>query len=98
MDDFYVNFLGRESTVRSSVNLGLTAVYSRQSGETIQTQDQRTLLPVKNDRLSLNGTGSYGFSSNVTGNLVLGFGQDRDLVRDIIHRNVRVELRASFTF
>ena len=93
-----VNFLGRESTVRSSVNLGLTAVYSRQSGETIQTQDQRTRLPVKNDRLSLNGTGSYGFSSNVTGNLVLGFGQDRDLVRDIIHRNVRVELRASFTF
>ena len=53
---------------------------------------------MKNDRLSLNGTGSYGFSNNVTGNLVLGFGQDRDLVRKIIHRNVRVELRASFTF
>ena len=84
--------------MRSSVNLGLTGVYSRQSGETIQAQIQKSQFPVKNDRLSLNGTGSYGFSNNVTGNLVLGFGQDRDLVRKIIHRNVRVELRASFTF
>jgi hypothetical protein len=93
-----VNFLGKETTVRSSVNLGLTAAYSRQSGETILTRSQESQFQVRKDRLSVNGTGSYGFSNNVTGNVTLGFGQDRDLVLNNIHRNVRVELRASFTF
>ena len=50
------------------------------------------------DRLSLNGTGSYSFSNNVTGNATVGFGQTRDLQREIIQRNVRVEVRASLTF
>ena len=50
------------------------------------------------DRLSVNGTGSYSFSSNVTGSVSLGFGQNRDLVREAVSRNVRVELRAAFTF
>ncbi len=97
-----VSFLGKEKTVRSSVNLGLTANYSRNSGEIRNFDSAGRPLglqsPFLDDRLAVNGTGSYGFSTNVTGNLLLGFGQDRDLQRDIIHRNVLVELRASFTF
>ena len=97
-----VTILGKESTVRSTVSLALTANYSRNSGE-IQTFDNfgkpiGVQSPFLDDRLAVNGTGSYGFSSNVTGNVTLGFGQDRDLQRDIIRRNVLVELRASFTF
>jgi len=54
--------------------------------------------PVKEDRLSANATGSYGFSNNVTGNVTLGFGQNRDLLQKTVRRNVRVEARGSFTF
>ena len=93
-----VKFLGKESTIRSSVQLGLTGVYSRVSGETIKAGTTQKQLPADQDRLSLNGTGSYSFSNNVTGSVVLGFGQNRDLVRDAVSRNVRVELRAAFTF
>jgi len=53
---------------------------------------------VSYDRLSLNGTGNYSFSNNVTGGVVLGFGQTRDLVHAQVSRNVRVELRAAFNF
>jgi hypothetical protein len=95
-----VNFLGKESTVRSSVSIGGTMSYARNSGQTeVFNAGVRSIaLPVLDDRLALNGTGSYGFSNNVTGNLLLGFGQDRNLVLNQIHRNVVVELRASFTF
>jgi hypothetical protein len=97
-----VNILGKETTVRSTVGLGLNANYSRNSGE-IKIFDGAgneigEQSPFQDDRLSVNGTGSYGFSNNVTGNVLLGFGQDRDLQRDIVRRNVLVELRASFTF
>ena len=93
-----MSFLGKESTVRSSVTLGFDAAYSLQTGETRQDQVAGVRNPVKKDRLSVNGRGSYGFSSNVTGNLTLGFGQERDLQRDFVRRNIRVELRASFRF
>jgi ABC-type transport system involved in cytochrome bd biosynthesis fused ATPase/permease subunit len=93
-----VKFLGKESTIKSSVQLGLTGVYSRVSGETRKAGTSQDQLRVGQDRLSLNGTGSYSFSNNVTGSVVLGFGQNRDLVRDAVSRNVRVELRAAFTF
>jgi hypothetical protein len=93
-----VKFLGRESTIRSSVQLGLTAAYSRISGDTKKAGSKAEQLRVDQDRLSVNGTGSYSFSSNVTGSVTLGFGQNRDLVRDMVSRNVRVELRAAFTF
>lgn len=88
----------KETTVRTSVNLGLTAAYSRRTGETRIAGQSLPQFPTNEDRLSLNATGSYSFSSNVTGNLQLGFGQRRDLVLDIIQRNVRVEVRASFNF
>ncbi len=93
-----VSLLGKETTVRSSISLGFDAAYSLQSGETRQDQVSGVRNPVKRDRLSTNVNGSYGFSSNVTGNLTLGFGQERDLQRDFIRRNIRVELRASFRF
>ena len=97
-----VNILGKETTVRSTVGLGLNANYSRNSGE-IKILDAGgheigEQSPFADDRLTVNGTGSYGFSNNVTGNVLLGFGQDRDLQREIVRRNVTVELRASFTF
>jgi hypothetical protein len=96
-----VNFLGKETTVKSSVSLRMTGVYSRRSGETVQIvngERRPPQYPVEEDRLSVSGGGSYGFSDNVTGNVDLGFGQTRDLQRDIIRRNVRVEVRAQFTF
>lgn len=95
-----VRILNRETTVRSSITMTLSGVYSRRSGETLQRDKpgSRPQFPVDQDRLSLNGTGSYQFSNNVTGNASLGFGQTRDLQRGIVTRNVRVELRASFTF
>jgi hypothetical protein len=95
-----ISFLGRESTVRSSVSLSLNGVYSRQSGQIEQVENnvKRLRNPVKRDRLSVNTNGTYGFSSNVSGNATLGFSQDRDLIRDIIHRSVRIELSARFSF
>ncbi|MBI1799938.1 MAG: cell surface protein SprA [Candidatus Eisenbacteria bacterium] len=93
-----VKILGRESTVRSTVTLGLSTIYSRRDGDTRRAGDTRPVLPIHEDRLSLNGSGSYAFSTNVTGNVLLGFGQTRDLVRDIIRRNVRIEARGQFTF
>jgi hypothetical protein len=96
-----VNILGKETIVKSSVSLRLSTVYSRRSGETVQTINgvQRPpQYPVENDRLSVSTGGSYGFSDNVTGSVDLGFGQTRDLQLDIVRRNVRVEVRAQFTF
>ena len=84
-----VSFLGKETTVRSSVSLGMDAAYSLQSGETRQDQVSGVRNPLKKDRLSVNARGSYGFSTNVTGNVTLGFGQERDLQRDFIRRNIR---------
>ena len=93
-----VKLLGKESTVKTSVDLRLTGSYNRRTGETLQAGIDRPQFPISEDRLSLNGQGSYGFSSNVTGHVDLGFGQTRDLQRDIVTRTVRVELRAQFTF
>jgi hypothetical protein len=93
-----VSVLGKTSTVKSSVSLGLAASYDTRSAETILPGSDRPRNPTNNDRLSVNATGQYGFSNNITGNLVLGFSQDRDLEREIIRRQIRVELRGSFTF
>jgi hypothetical protein len=45
----------------------------------------------------MNGTGTYGFSTNVTGDLALGFSHFRES-NGIIRRSVRVELRGQFRF
>jgi Motility related/secretion protein len=94
-------FLGKESTIRSSVTWRLSGAYSLRSGETIQTRNSETLAPqfqVKEDRLSVNAGGSYGFSDNVTGNVDLGYSQNRDLQKAIVRKSVRVALQAQFTF
>jgi hypothetical protein len=89
-----ISFLGKESTVRSSITIGINSQYSRHTGRILQNGIVRN--PERRDRLSLNATGSYGFSSNVSGNAVLGFSQDRDQLRAIVHRSLRVELSARF--
>ncbi len=97
-----LSLLGKTSTVRSSINMGVSATYDKRSGETTifgsadQTGGVRN--PTSNDRLSVQGNGSYGFSNNVTGTATLGFSQDRDLQRAIVRRSIRVEMRGSFTF
>jgi len=93
-----VNILGKTSTVRTSVSLGMTASYSRRSGDTRQVGVDGLASVTSSDRLSVNGTGSYGFSSNMTGNLEFGFLQDRNLQTAIVNRSVRVELRGQLTF
>ncbi len=92
-----VSLLGRSSTVKTSVNLQLTTVYERQKGG-IQIGDDPTLAnPIDRTRLSINGTGSYGFSSNVTGDLSLGFSHFHETT-GIIRRSVQVQLRGQFRF
>jgi hypothetical protein len=91
-----VTILGKESTVRSNINVGMTTAYERQSGGTFF--QGLTSQPTDIDRLSVNAQGGYSFSSNVTGNLELGFGQNRNLLLKTVNRSVRVELRAQFTF
>jgi hypothetical protein len=95
-----VNILGKQSTVKASINLGLAVNYDLRSRETVVPGDPLNSVryPIKEDRLSANATGSYGFSSNVTGNLTLGFGQNRDLLQKTTRSNLRVEARGSFTF
>jgi hypothetical protein len=90
--------LGKQSTVKANITLGLTGTYSRHKSETRQAGVDRPFNPVNEDRLNINARGSYGFSNNVTGNAEVGFGQNRDLQRDIIRRSIRLELRAQFTF
>ena len=46
------SLLGRESTVRSNVNLSLALAYSKQSGETRQVGVAQSQLPVNRDRLA----------------------------------------------
>ena len=97
-----VSVLGKTSNVRSQINMGVSANYEKRSGETRVDRGGKTEPVVRNpsseDRLSVQGNGSYGFSTNVTGTATLGFQQNRDLQRDIIRRSIRIELRGSFTF
>jgi hypothetical protein len=99
-----VNLLGKQKTVSSTITMGLTGQYEMQSGETVSYADAtrahplQTKYPTKDDRLTLNATGSYAFSSNATGNVALGFMQDNNRQTGIVRRNLRVELRAQFTF
>ena len=94
--------LGKETTVRQRIDLGFTAAYSRTSAELerpeIITNRSVTQKLTSNDQLSANVTGAYGFSNNVTGNLELGFRQDRNLLTTITTRSLRIQLRAQFTF
>ena len=92
-----VNILGRSSTVKTSVNLSLTTVYSRQKGGVKLPGFDQLANPIDRTRLSVNGTGSYGFSSNVTGDLSLGFSHFRE-TSGIIRRSIRVEMRGQFRF
>jgi hypothetical protein len=92
-----VQFLGRSSTVKTNVNLSLTTVYSRQKGGVQVAGFDQLANPIDRTRLSVNGTGSYGFSSNVTGDLSLGFSHFRETT-GIIRRSIRVEMRGQFRF
>jgi hypothetical protein len=92
-----VTVLGRETTIRKNVSLSLTSVYSRQKGGVKVAGEQNLANPVDRTRLSVNTTGTYGFSTNVTGDLALGFSHFRE-TNGIIRRSVRVELRGQFRF
>ena len=76
----------------------LTTVYSHHVGGVRVGTLTNLLNPIDETRLSVNGTGSYGFSSNVTGDLSLGFNNNHDNTKDIVRRSVRVEVRAQFRF
>ncbi len=96
-----VVFLGKERTVKSAVSLGLSGVYSRRSGETVRPGIPTPQLVTRSDRLFVDGTGTYNFSSNVSGQGRLGFGQNRDLrvrTHPVVTRTLRVEVSAAFSF
>ena len=92
-----VNLLGKTKTVKTSVNLQLTTVYERQKGGIRVGNSTELNNPVDRTRMSINGTGSYGFSSNVTGDLALGFSHFRE-TNGIVRRSMRLELRGQFRF
>ncbi|NOT33933.1 MAG: hypothetical protein HOP12_07160 [Candidatus Eisenbacteria bacterium] len=89
---------GKETTVRQRVDLGFTATYSRTSVEQRQPGIRLIQQLDDKDQMSANATGAYGFSDNVTGNLELGFRQDRNLLTTITTRSLRISARAQFTF
>jgi hypothetical protein len=96
-----VNLLGRTSSVRTSISLGLSGAYEKSTGQTVRIVRGRRLPPLypkDEDRISVRGNGSYGFSTNVSGNAALGFLQTHNIQRDIMRRSITVELRAQFTF
>ena len=93
-----VSFLGRGSTGKANITLGLNGAYSRRKSETRTVGIRRPFNPTSEDRLNVNARGSYGFSGNVTGNGEVGFSQTRNKLTDITRRSVRLELRAQFTF
>jgi hypothetical protein len=93
-----MEILGKSTTVHSTVTLGLTGSYTRRTGDTRREGDTRVYFPIGQDRLDVNGNGSYAFSNNVTGNVTLGYGQTRNLLLDSVYRTIRVELRGQFTF
>jgi hypothetical protein len=76
----------------------LSGSYSKRSGETRTVATGRVQGSTEADRMSVNASGSYGFSSNVTGNLDVGYLQDRNIETKITNRSVRVEARAQFNF
>ncbi|MFN8587824.1 MAG: cell surface protein SprA [Candidatus Eisenbacteria bacterium] len=93
-----VTFLGKTSTVRSSVSMQLATIYSHTKGETRYANSVGSGQLRDETRLSVTGTGSYGFSSNVTGSAVLGFNHNNNRASGIVRRSVRVEVRAQFSF
>ncbi len=96
-----VNVLGRETLVRTSISLGLSSAYEKTTSATrrvLNGRIQRAQFPRDESRISVRGTGSYGFSSNVTGNAALGYLQTHNVTQDIMRRGITVELRAQFTF
>ena len=93
-----VTFLGKTSTVRSNVSLQLATIYSHTKGETRYANNVGAGQLRDETRLSVTSTGSYGFSSNVTGSAVLGFNHNRNKASGIVRRSVRVEVRAQFSF
>jgi len=92
-----VNILGKTTTVRTNVSLSLTTIYSRQTGGVKVAGESKLANPIDRTRFSVNGTGSYGFSTNVTGDLSMGFSHFRE-TNGIIRRSLRVELRGQFRF
>ncbi|MCC6652576.1 MAG: hypothetical protein IT348_15600, partial [Candidatus Eisenbacteria bacterium] len=92
-----VTFLGKTSTVRSSVSLQLATIYSHTKGKTVYSSNLSGQVRDQT-RLSVTTTGSYGFSSNVTGSAVLGFNHNNNRASGIVQRSVRVEVRAQFSF
>ena len=92
-----VKVLGKTSTVKTNVSLQLTTAYERQKGGVKIGNESNLANPIDRTRLSVNGTGSYGFSTNVTGDLALGFSHFRE-TNGIIRRSIRLELRGQFRF
>ena len=79
----------------------LAEAYERNTGQTVRVTNGRESLPLypkDENRISVRGTGSYGFSNNVTGNAALGYLQTHNVQQDIMRRSITVELRAQFTF
>ncbi len=95
-----VSFLGRTSTIRSNISLGLTANYSHRTGETLNLAVPGAQAQSRTDerRISMNGTGSYDFSQNVRGTASLGYNQTADKTQKSVRHSVRVEARAQFSF
>ncbi len=89
--------LGKTTTVNRNVSMQLTTTYERQKGGIKVPNETNLANPVDRTRLSVNTTGSMGFSTNVTADLALGFSHFRE-TNGIIRRSIRMELRGQYRF
>jgi hypothetical protein len=90
------------SGLKSTLTMSLDGTYSKRSGST-ESQGQQALT-TRTDRLDLNSSATYTFSTYVNGTLGLGFTQGRDLYGKTsegntpVNRSLRLELTGSVRF
>lgn len=90
------------SGLKSTLTMSLDGTYSKRSGST-ESQGQQALT-TRTDRLDLNSSATYSFSTYVTGTLGLGFSQNRDLYGKTsegatpTNRSIRLEASGSVRF
>jgi hypothetical protein len=88
--------------LKSTLTMALDGTYSQRSGST-ESQGQQALT-TSTDRLDLNSSATYSFSTYVNGTLGLGFSQNRDLYgktsdgKTPVTRSIRLECSGSVRF
>jgi hypothetical protein len=88
---------GKKSRVTSKLNLSITTNYGDERRET--SQGGKTVVGSDHVRLDFSTTAGYNFTSSISGNAALSFGQDTDRKnRTNTVRSIGVTVSAAFRF